>query len=80
MTPIRGRSLASPSQAGMTLLHGLVEDVQRLQRQQVTVDDAGRLQIGPMLLYAEQNTDDTVTVYLQNAITLGPPITLAILQ
>lgn len=79
MSPPDARSLAAPRQAGHDLIQGLQRDVRALQRAQVTVDEDDRLQIGPMYLYATQNADDTVTVYLQNAITGGQPYTLAVL-
>jgi hypothetical protein len=72
----RERRVTTPGRAGQRLIGDLVEDVRLLKSNTVQLDDEGRLLLGPMYLYAVQNADDTVTVYLQNAITNGQPVTL----
>jgi hypothetical protein len=73
----RTRRVTTPGRAGASLIGDLVGDVELLKSQTLILDDEGRLQIGPVYLYAVQNADDSVTVYLQNAITGGQPVTLA---
>lgn len=75
----RERRVTTPGRAGQKLITDLVEDVRLLKSDTVQLDDEGRLLLGPMYLYAVQNADDTVTVYLQNAITNGQPVTLGTL-
>jgi hypothetical protein len=76
----RDRRVTTPGRAGQKLITDLVEDVRLLKSSTVQLDDEGRLLLGPMYLYAVQNADDSVTVYLQNALTNGSPVQLAVLH
>jgi hypothetical protein len=72
----RQRRVTTPQTAGSRMIGDVLNDVRDLKASTVQLDDFGRLLIGPMYLYATQNADDSVTVYLQNAITNGPPVQL----